>query len=569
MLVESSEEYRVCHPDWPIDLLRVTVMHDELRQERYLRVKFQNVGEKVILSLRLRFFVEVEQEEKPLELVHAYPQRISPGESGGLSYSIAVGNRPVRGVLIRLVSVTYAGGEREETFSSEGIAYQTGEPIEPEYRMAFQFLAGRAQTMVLERAVHRFYPVSLDNGDWICSCGRYCLQGQAVCPRCNSEKKTVFHLVEKKRLEYTRQWLEKIDEQKLLKEEQNIRKFEQRKLEHGRLYRRRLILLSCVLISLAALVCSGLLYYTKSYYPNKLYQNGLQALGQRRYGEAYICFSKAGNYRDAPQQAAQAVILRDRKSVAYTGADFAAVNADGSVTVFSDNPVFQAAASWTDIVSLSAGKEHLVGLHSDGTVVAVGSNVYGECNLEDFSDIVSIDTGPYHTVGLKSDGTVVAVGYSNSLNRVCDVGEWKGIVSVAASATQTMGLTSDGTLVTTAEESSLDDGEHYFDIDCTGITYEVGLTRKQKALLGSGEEFASGAVFAACAQDVGYAVNPSYRVITSGSANPFLELQDVREIVVSETGDVFCVTVQGTVRSGGKVAYQRQMEALTGIGTGN
>ena len=128
MLVESSEEYRVCHPDWPIDLLRVTVMHDELRQERYLRVKFQNVGEKVILSLRLRFFVEVEQEEKPLELVHAYPQRISPGESGGLSYSIAVGNRPVRGVLIQLVSVTYAGGEREETFSSEGIAYQTGEP---------------------------------------------------------------------------------------------------------------------------------------------------------------------------------------------------------------------------------------------------------------------------------------------------------------------------------------------------------------------------------------------------------------------------------------------------------
>ncbi len=564
MRVESSKESRICHPDWPIDLLRVTVMRREEDEERYLRVKFQNIGKKVILALKLRFIVQCG--DFPIELVHSYPQRLVPGESGGLSYRVAVGPYPVQSVKIQLVQVTYAGGERENNFSEDGISYRTGKPIEPEYRAAFQYLAGRAETMVLEYAVHRFYPLSLQNGDWVCSCGRYCLKDQLICPRCKSTRETVFYLVDPKQLERTKEWLDKMDQQKLWKEEQNIRRFEQRKLENGRLYRRRFLLLSCILFTLAVIVIGGLLYYTKSYYPNRLYNSGVSAMEQKQYGEAYICFSRAGNYRDARELAGRAVILRDRKSVAYTGTDFAAVNADGSVTVFSENPVFQAAASWKGIVSLSAGKEHLVGLRSDGTVVAAGTNVYGECNVSEFSDIVSIDTGPYHTVGLRADGTVIAVGYSNTLNRVCDVQEWEGIVSIAASATQTMGLTADGSLVTTAEETSLSEKEHYYDIDCTGVTYEAGLTRDQKAVLSSGAEFAADSVFVACAQDIGYAVGSSHRVVTSGLANPFLEMQNVREILVSETGDVFCVTSEGTVRCGSKVNFQQQIETLTGVG---
>ena len=295
-------------------------------------------------------------------------------------------------------------------------------------------------------------------------------------------------------------------------------------------------------------------------------KNYFEKTGRRITFEYSLVAGVNDSDEDARELAGRAVILRDRKSVAYTGTDFAAVNADGSVTVFSENPVFQAAASWKGIVSLSAGKEHLVGLRSDGTVVAAGTNVYGECNVSEFSDIVSIDTGPYHTVGLRADGTVIAVGYSNTLNRVCDVQEWEGIVSIAASATQTMGLTADGSLVTTAEETSLSEKEHYYDIDCTGVTYEAGLTRDQKAVLSSGAEFAADSVFVACAQDIGYAVGSSHRVVTSGLANPFLEMQNVREILVSETGDVFCVTSEGTVRCGSKVNFQQQIETLTGVG---
>lgn len=567
MLVEQSKEPRVCHPDWPVDLLRITVLKQDDSQQRYLRVKFQNVCKQAIRSVKLCFVFP--DEGKTREILQSYPQYLQPGESGGLSYSVAVGNGPIREIAVRLVSVAFADGSRREDFSTEGIRYHAGEPIEEEYRMAFQYLAGRAKGMVLEYAVHRFYPVRLENGAWVCSCGRYCTAEQAVCPRCNSERRTVLDLVHERKFARTKEWLESVERQRALREERGIRRFEREKKEADKLRRRRLILVSCVLMAVFAVVCSGLLYYTKSYYPWKLYKSGIAALEQGQYGNAYICFVKAGNYRDAAQQAGQSVILRDRKSIAHTGTDFAAVHADGSVTVFSENPVFQAASNWTDIVSLSAGKEHLVGLKADGTVVAVGTNVYGECAVEGFADIVSIDTGPYHTVGLKADGTVVAVGYSDDQNRVCDVSEWNNIVSIAASATETMGLKADGSLVTTAKKPSLSAGELYYDIDCNGMTYEVGLTRKQQVVLSGGTAFGEGAVYAACAQDVGYAVSGAYRVVTSGSANPFLELQNVREIIVTQTGEAFCVTAQGTVRCGGKVAYQQQIEALSGIGRGN
>ncbi|MDW7658527.1 MAG: chromosome condensation regulator [Bacillota bacterium] len=74
---------------------------------------------------------------------------------------------------------------------------------------------------------------------------------------------------------------------------------------------------------------------------------------------------------------------------------------------------------------MSGGCLHSVGLKSDGTVVAVGNNDYGQCNVGDWTHIVAISAGYDQTVGLKKDGTVVAVG-NNKYNQ-CDVGLWKDI----------------------------------------------------------------------------------------------------------------------------------------------
>ena len=63
---------------------------------------------------------------------------------------------------------------------------------------------------------------------------------------------------------------------------------------------------------------------------------------------------------------------------------------------------------------ITTGSSNTVGLKADGTVVAVGDNWNGQCNVSDWKDIVAIGAGDDHTVGLKADGTVVAVGYNGA-----------------------------------------------------------------------------------------------------------------------------------------------------------
>ena len=71
-------------------------------------------------------------------------------------------------------------------------------------------------------------------------------------------------------------------------------------------------------------------------------------------------------------------------------------------------------------VMVAAGGQHTVGLKSDSTVVAVGNNEYGQCDVGNWTDIIQFDSSQYNTVGVKSDGTVVAVGLGSG----CDIGGW-------------------------------------------------------------------------------------------------------------------------------------------------
>ena len=67
--------------------------------------------------------------------------------------------------------------------------------------------------------------------------------------------------------------------------------------------------------------------------------------------------------------------------------------------------------------------DNTVGMRADGTVVAVGWNEDGQCDVQDWRDIVAVVAGGVHTVGLRADGTVVAVG-KNTDGR-CNVQNWK------------------------------------------------------------------------------------------------------------------------------------------------
>jgi len=136
--------------------------------------------------------------------------------------------------------------------------------------------------------------------------------------------------------------------------------------------------------------------------------------------------------------------------VAAGGAHTVGLKSDGTVVAVGDNYYGQCTlGGWASITQVAAGSCHTVGLKSDGTVVAVGWNTYGQCDVasRSWTDIIQVAGGWGHTVGLKSDGTVVAAG-DNAYGQ-CDVASrsWTDIIQVAASSWHTVGLRTDGTVV--------------------------------------------------------------------------------------------------------------------------
>ena len=153
------------------------------------------------------------------------------------------------------------------------------------------------------------------------------------------------------------------------------------------------------------------------------------------------------------------------------------LKSDGTVVAVGDNDDDLCDVSgWKDIVAISAGSNRIVGIKSDGTVVAVGANYDGEIDVSGWKDIVAVSAGGTHTVGLKSDGTVIAVGY-NGLGQ-CDVSGWKDIVAIAAGDDHTVGLKSDGTVVAVGDnDDDLCDVSGWKDIVAisAGDRHTVGL----------------------------------------------------------------------------------------------
>ena len=116
---------------------------------------------------------------------------------------------------------------------------------------------------------------------------------------------------------------------------------------------------------------------------------------------------------------------------------------------------------WKDVVNIAAsggeknytGGGHTVGLKSDGTLVAVGDNRYGQCDFSDtekWSDIVKVATGDWYTVGLKSNGSVVITGENFPGHKYIDenmLAKCTNIVDIAAGYGHTLCLTDTGEII--------------------------------------------------------------------------------------------------------------------------
>lgn len=211
------------------------------------------------------------------------------------------------------------------------------------------------------------------------------------------------------------------------------------------------------------------------------YQQAVRTKDNARTAEEYVrarrMFAELGNYRDAVElnrycEAVGEEIAGPRREPAAAEKHTEKVPQRRKPEPFEQKKIWRAMMTasvavlimsiavlwyfgthrWTDMVQISCGHRHTLGVRSDGTVRAVGYNRYGQCVVYNWKDIVQVSAGEYHSVGLKSDGTVVATG-SNKYGQ-CDVSEWTDIVAISACEYYTLGLKADGTVLATGLNSN-------------------------------------------------------------------------------------------------------------------
>ena len=143
---------------------------------------------------------------------------------------------------------------------------------------------------------------------------------------------------------------------------------------------------------------------------------------------------------------------RGKGMLACGGGHTVGLRSDGKVVAVGHNGFGQCNVNdWTGITAVACADAHTVGLRADGTVVAVGDNKYGQCNVSDWRNIVEIACGNRHTVGLCADGTVVAVGDNHFGQCNLDGWEQKNIVALCCGGAYTIGICADGRAVATGK----------------------------------------------------------------------------------------------------------------------
>lgn len=235
--------------------------------------------------------------------------------------------------------------------------------------------------------------------------------------------------------------------------------------------------------------------------------DALELAGDKGY--AAICFAKLGEFNDARQRGltlwsqiadrdtinggngASACIKSDGSlcisghgnesfysdlvAIDYYSSDmYLALKADGTVISGGD----QDTSSWTDIVAVAVSQKYIVGLKSDGTVVALNNKGKSIDDVSDFKDIVAISATNDSIFALKADGTVDAIGHYGGL-----VVAWTDIISISCGSRHIIGLKSDGTVKGAHWEETYENYYNTCEVSewkdiieiCTGASYTMGL----------------------------------------------------------------------------------------------
>ncbi len=400
------------------------------------QLKFQSVSKKNIKALKISIKA-FDVSGMPLQGVDEYQYldlSVCNGSSFGSDKAIIMPNGNCRSIEIGAIvvvfsdSTTWSGDLKgfKSLTSPQKIPFIANEELIKQYRIA-----------TTQKAL---YIPNEQKDCWVCTCGT--INKDESCTNCHCSKIQVFSLYDEEKL--TQAMDMRLQQESL--ERERIRLEQQKNAEKERIesQKRTKKIKTFVLITTPIVVAliAFIIVLTTTLIPNNHYKKGVELFNKGEYFEASCYFFKAKGYNDSEDY----LIKIHRNTIAAGGNHTVGLKTDGTVVAVGSNEKGQCNISkWTNIVSIAAGYYHTVGLKSDGTVVAVGNNNDGQCNVSDWKDVVMVKASDGNTIALTSSGKILIAGDTKQYGS--EYTSWTNIVDVAASDYHIVGLKSDGTVV--------------------------------------------------------------------------------------------------------------------------
>lgn len=178
------------------------------------------------------------------------------------------------------------------------------------------------------------------------------------------------------------------------------------------------------------------------------YSYAMERFDYGYYDEAMRLFYALGSYSDAETYAKRAAAALSENEGA---GDLVSLLVGLSDEQLQERARLKSEREALPAAMLATGYQHTLARTEAGTVLAAGSNEFGQCNTSEWTDIVAVAAGAYHSVGLRTDGTLVATG-SNEFGQ-CNVRKWQNVATIYAGAYNTVGITKSGQLLNTGYQT--------------------------------------------------------------------------------------------------------------------
>ena len=193
-------------------------------------------------------------------------------------------------------------------------------------------------------------------------------------------------------------------------------------------------------------------------------ENVMAERDRLRYEQACTCYD-AGDYRSAlsllltvsegyERSADMIADIRARiaRSAAAGGSELGAyLDMNGSITLLGSGWSISA-PNWANIESIAVGKSaFILGVRSNGTVVAKGASSYDRHKVDDWKNIVAVACGRYHSIGLTGSGKVLSCGWNYYGQRMTEA--WHDIIAVACGSQTSYALNNEGRVFAVGDDS--------------------------------------------------------------------------------------------------------------------